>query len=52
MGDFNKDLETGNDGLRSATIGLIDLVQVKIGHQKFLTHIDGQSWINFVLATP
>jgi hypothetical protein len=52
MGDFNEDLETGNDGLRSATMGLIDLMHVKIGHQKFSTHIDGQSPIDFVLATP
>jgi hypothetical protein len=52
MGDFNEDLETGNDGLRSATIGLIDLMHVKIGHQKFSTHIDGQTRIDFVLATP
>jgi hypothetical protein len=26
MGDFNKDLETDNDGLRGATMGLIDLM--------------------------
>jgi exonuclease III len=52
MGDFNEDLETGNDGLRSATMGLIDLMQVKIGHQKFSTHIDGRSRIDFVFATP
>jgi hypothetical protein len=35
MGDFNEDLETGNEGLRSATMGLINLMHVKIGHQKF-----------------
>jgi endonuclease/exonuclease/phosphatase family metal-dependent hydrolase len=52
MGDFNEDLEMGNDGLRGATMGLIDLMHVKIGHQKFSTHIDGQSRIDFVFATP
>jgi hypothetical protein len=52
MGDFNEDLETGNEGLRGATMGLIDLMHVKIGHQKFSTHIDGQSRIDFVFATP
>jgi hypothetical protein len=52
MGDFNKDLETGNDGLRSASMGLINLMHVKIGHQKFSTHIDGQSRIDFVFAMP
>jgi endonuclease/exonuclease/phosphatase family metal-dependent hydrolase len=52
MGDFNEDLETGNDGLHGATMGLIDLMHVKIGHQKFSTHIDGQSRIDFVFATP
>jgi hypothetical protein len=52
MGDFKKDLETGNDGLGCVTVGLIDLMHVKIGHQKFLTHIEGQSWIDFVFATP
>jgi hypothetical protein len=35
MGDFNEDLETNSDGLRSATIGLIDLMKVNIGHQNF-----------------
>jgi hypothetical protein len=48
----NEALETGNDGLRGATMGLIDLMHVKIGHQKFSTHIDGQSRIDFVFATP
>jgi endonuclease/exonuclease/phosphatase family metal-dependent hydrolase len=48
MGDFNEALETGNDGLRGATMGLINLMHVKIGHQKFSTHIDRQSWIDFV----
>jgi endonuclease/exonuclease/phosphatase family metal-dependent hydrolase len=52
MGDFNEDLETDSDGLRSATMGLIDLMQVKIGHKNFSTHIDGQNRIDFVLATP
>jgi hypothetical protein len=52
MGDFNEDLEANSDGLRSATLGLIDLMQVKIGHQIFLTHIDGQTWIDFVFTTP
>jgi endonuclease/exonuclease/phosphatase family metal-dependent hydrolase len=52
MGDFNEDLETGNEGLRGAMMGLIDLMRVKIGHQKFSTHIDGQSRIDFVFATP
>jgi hypothetical protein len=52
MGDFNEDLETSNEGLRGATMGLIDLMHVKIGHQKFSTHIDGQSRIDFVFATP
>jgi hypothetical protein len=52
MGDFNEDLETGNEGLRGATMGLIDLMHVKIGHQKFSTHIDGQSLIDFVFAMP
>jgi endonuclease/exonuclease/phosphatase family metal-dependent hydrolase len=52
MGDFNEDLATNSDGLRSATMGLIDLMQVKIGHHIFLTHIDGQHQIDFVFATP
>jgi endonuclease/exonuclease/phosphatase family metal-dependent hydrolase len=52
MGDFNEDLETYNDGLRGATMSLIDLMRVKIGHQKFSTHIDGQSQIDFVFARP
>jgi hypothetical protein len=51
MGDFNEDLEANSDGLRSATMGLIDLMQVKIGHKFFLTYIDGQNRINFVFAT-
>jgi hypothetical protein len=46
MGHFKEDLETSSDGLRSVTMGLIDLMQVKIGHQKFSTHIDGQSRID------
>jgi hypothetical protein len=33
-------------------MGLIDLMHVKIGHQTFSTHIDGQSRIDFVFATP
>jgi hypothetical protein len=45
MGDFNEDLETS-----SATMGLIDLMQVKIGHQNFLTHNDGQSRIDLYLG--
>jgi hypothetical protein len=52
MGDFNEDLETSSDGLRGATMGLIDLMQVKIGHKNFSTHIDGLSRIDFVFATP
>jgi hypothetical protein len=52
MGDFNEDLETNSDGLCSATMGLIDLMQVKIGHQNFLTQIDGQTRIDFIFATP
>jgi hypothetical protein len=52
MGDFKEDLETNSDGLRSATVGLIDLMQVKVGHRNFLTHIDGQIWIDFAFATP
>jgi hypothetical protein len=36
MGDFNEDLDTNSDGLRSASMGLIDLMQVKIGHKIFL----------------
>jgi hypothetical protein len=32
MGDFNEDPETNINGLRSATMGLINLMQVKIGH--------------------
>jgi hypothetical protein len=52
MGDFNEDLETGNDGLRGVTMGLIDLMHVKIGHQQFSTHIDGQAPIDFAFATP
>jgi endonuclease/exonuclease/phosphatase (EEP) superfamily protein YafD len=52
MGDFNEDLETNIDGLRSATMGFIDLMQVKIGHKIFLTHIDGQTRIDFAFATP
>jgi hypothetical protein len=52
MGDFNEDLETNIDGLRSVTTGLIDLMQIKIGHKKFSTHIDGQTWIDFAFATP
>jgi hypothetical protein len=47
MGGFNKDLETSSNGLRSATMGLVDLMQVKIGHQNFSTHIEGQSRIDF-----
>jgi hypothetical protein len=52
MGDFNEDLETDSDGLRGATTGLIDLMQVKIGHKHFSTHIDGQNRIDFAFATP
>jgi hypothetical protein len=52
MGDFNEDLETNIDGLCSATMGLIDLMQVKIGHKNFSTHIDGQTRIDFAFATP
>jgi endonuclease/exonuclease/phosphatase family metal-dependent hydrolase len=52
MGDFNDVLETSMEGLRSATMGLIDLMHVKIGYQNFSTHIDGQTWIDFVFATP
>jgi endonuclease/exonuclease/phosphatase family metal-dependent hydrolase len=52
MGDFIKDLETSNNGLRSMTMGLIDSIQVKIGHQTFSTHIEGQSRIDFVFAMP
>jgi hypothetical protein len=52
MGDFNEDLETNIDGVRSATMGLIDLMQVKIGHKNFSTHIDGQTRIDFALAMP
>jgi hypothetical protein len=52
MGDFNEDLETNSDGLCSATMGLIELMQGKIGHQNFSTHIDGQTRIDFVFATP
>jgi hypothetical protein len=33
-------------------MGLINLMQVKIGHHNFMTHIDGQSWIDFVFRTP
>jgi hypothetical protein len=46
MGDFNEDLETNIDGLRSVTMGLIDLMQVKIGHK------NGQTWIDFAFAMP
>jgi hypothetical protein len=46
------DILINSDGLRSATMGLIDLMQVKVGHRNFLTHIDGQSGIDFVFATP
>jgi hypothetical protein len=35
MGDFNEDLETNIDGLCSATVGMIDLMQVIIGQKKF-----------------
>jgi hypothetical protein len=52
MGDFNEDLETNINGLHSATMGLIDLMQVKIGHKNFSTHIDGQTRIDFAFATP
>jgi hypothetical protein len=52
MGDFNEDLETDSDGLRDATMGLIDLMQVKIGHRNFSTHIDGHNRIDFAFATP
>jgi hypothetical protein len=53
MGDFNEDLETNIGGLRSATMGLINLMQVKIGHKFFfLTHIDGQTRIDFAFAMP
>jgi hypothetical protein len=40
------------DGLRSADMGLIDLMQMKIGPKKFSTHIDGQTQIDFALAMP
>jgi hypothetical protein len=52
MGDFNEDLETDSDDLRGATMGLIDLTQVKIGHKNFSTHIDRQTRIDFAFATP
>jgi hypothetical protein len=52
VGDFNEDLEPNSNGLRSATMGLIDLMQVKMGHRNFSTHIDGQNWIDFAFATP
>jgi hypothetical protein len=52
MGDFNEDLETNIDGLRKVTVGMIDLMEIKIGHKIFLTHIDGQTWIDFGFATP
>jgi hypothetical protein len=52
MGDFNEDLETNIDGLRSVTLGLIDLMQVKIGYKNFSTHINGQTRIDFAFATP
>jgi hypothetical protein len=52
MGDFNEDLKTNINGLRSATMGLIDVMQVKIGHKNFSTHIDGQTRIDFAFATP
>jgi hypothetical protein len=52
MGDFNEDVETNSDGLHSATMGLIDLMHVKIGHQIFFTHIEGQTRIDFVFVMP
>jgi hypothetical protein len=52
MGDFNEDLETNSDGLRSATMGLINLMQVKIRNKIFLTHIDGQTRIDFIFTMP
>jgi hypothetical protein len=35
MGDFNEDSNTNSDGLRSATMGLIDLMEVKLDTKNF-----------------
>jgi hypothetical protein len=53
MGDFNEDFDDHHGGgLRSVTGGLVDLMKVKIGHQRFSTYVTGQTRIDFALATP
>jgi hypothetical protein len=39
-------------GLQSITGGLVDLMKVKIGHQRFFTYVMGQTRIDYALATP
>jgi exonuclease III len=53
MGDFNEDFDDHHGGgLRSVTGGLVDLMKVKIGHQRFSTYVTGQTRIDYALATP
>jgi hypothetical protein len=54
MGDFNDDFDDhhAGGGLRSVTGGLVDLMKVKIGHQRFSTYVTGQTRIDYALATP
>jgi endonuclease/exonuclease/phosphatase family metal-dependent hydrolase len=53
MGDFNEDFDDHHGGgLRSVTGGLVDMMKVKIGHQRFFTYVTGQTTIDYALATP
>jgi endonuclease/exonuclease/phosphatase family metal-dependent hydrolase len=53
IGDFNEDFDNHHGGgLRSVTGGLVDLMKVKIGHQRFSTYVMGQTRIDYALATP
>jgi hypothetical protein len=42
IGDFNEDIDNHHGGgLWSVTGGLVDLMKVKIGHQRFSTFVTG-----------
>jgi exonuclease III len=54
MGDFNEEYESEPNGMPrvAAAGGLIDLMQERLGHSSFQTHIDGSKRIDYVLVSP
>ena len=54
MGDFNEEYDSEPDSLPrvAAAGGLVDLMQERLGHSFFKTHIDGSKRIDYVLVSP